>query len=62
MHDWPVDALESRGNGRIICHDPKTGKTHTALRNLIFPNGVCTAHDGQSILFAESWACRVNRL
>lgn len=61
MHDWPVDALESRGNGRIICYDPKTGKTHTALRNLIFPNGVCTSQDGQSILFAESWACRINR-
>lgn len=62
MHDWPVDALESRGNGRIVCHDPKSGKTHTALRNLIFPNGVCLAHDGQSMLFAESWACRVSRL
>ncbi len=61
MHDWPVDALESRGNGRIVCHDPKSGKTHTALRNLIFPNGVCLAHDGQSILFAESWACRISR-
>ncbi|MFT4151112.1 MAG: SMP-30/gluconolactonase/LRE family protein [Paracoccaceae bacterium] len=62
MHDWPVDALESRGNGRIICHDPATGKTHTAVRRLIFPNGVCTARDGQSVLFAESWACRINRL
>lgn len=62
MHDWPVDALESRGNGRIICHDPATGKTHTAVRKLIFPNGVCTARDGQSVLFAESWACRINRL
>ncbi len=61
MHDWPVDALESRGNGRIICYEPKAGKTQTVLRNLIFPNGVCTAHDGQSILFAESWACRINR-
>jgi ribose transport system permease protein len=61
MHDWPVDALESRGNGRIICYDPKSGKTHTALRNLIFPNGICTAQDGQSILFAESWACRISR-
>ncbi|MBX9455488.1 MAG: SMP-30/gluconolactonase/LRE family protein, partial [Rhizobium sp.] len=61
MHDWPVDALESRGNGRIICYDPRTGKTTTALKNLIFPNGVCTAQDGQSILFAESWACRINR-
>lgn len=61
MHDWPVDALESRGNGRIICFDPKTGKTHTAVRNLVFPNGVCLAHDGRSILFAESWACRISR-
>jgi ribose transport system permease protein len=61
MHDWPVDALESRGNGRIVCFDPKTGKTHTAVKDLVFPNGVCLAHDGQSILFAESWACRVSR-
>ncbi|MFG5777931.1 ABC transporter permease [Comamonas sp. J-3] len=62
MHDWPVDALESRGNGRIICHDPATGKTNTAVRKLVFPNGVCTAQDGQSMLFAESWACRISRL
>jgi ribose transport system permease protein len=61
MHDWPVDALESRGNGRIVCFDPSTGRTHTAIRNLIFPNGICLAHDSQSILFAESWACRISR-
>lgn len=61
MHDWFTDALESRGNGRIICYDPKTGRTRTVLRNLIFPNGICTAHDNVSILFAESWACRISR-
>lgn len=61
MHDWPVDALESRGNGRIICYDPNNGKTTTVLRNLIFPNGICLAQDGQSILYAESWACRISR-
>lgn len=61
MHDWPVDALESRGNGRIVCHDPATGTTRTVLKNLVFPNGVCTSHDGKSILFAESWGCRINR-
>lgn len=61
MHDWPVDALESRGNGRIVCYDPATKRTTTVLRNLTFPNGVCTAHDGKSILFAESWGCRINR-
>ncbi|MBN9219900.1 MAG: SMP-30/gluconolactonase/LRE family protein [Mesorhizobium sp.] len=61
MHDWYADALESRGNGRIIVHDPKTGSTRTLLSNLVFPNGICTAFDGQSVLFAESWACRISR-
>src|SRR6201999_3933742 len=53
MHEWPVDGLEARGNGRIICYNPNTGTTHTALRGLKFPNGICIASDGQSILFAE---------
>ncbi|MFM0047151.1 ABC transporter permease [Paraburkholderia sediminicola] len=61
QHAWPVDALESRGNGRIVCYDPATGRTRTVLRNLVFPNGVCLAHDGMSIHFAESWGARVNR-
>ena len=61
MHEWPVDGLEARGNGRIICYDPKTGTTQTVLRGLKFPNGICVASDGQSILFAETFACSVRR-
>lgn len=61
MHNWAYDALESRGNGRIICYDPRTNKTRTVIRNLIFPNGVCMAQDGESFFFAETWACRINR-
>lgn len=61
MHDWYADALESRGNGRLICFDPKTKSTKTIVSDLIFPNGVCTSYDGESVLFAESWACRINR-
>ncbi len=61
MEEWPVDCLECRGNGRIICHDPSTGKTKTALRNLVFPNGICMAHDGDSFFFAETWGCRISR-
>ncbi|MCB1342166.1 MAG: SMP-30/gluconolactonase/LRE family protein [Pseudooceanicola sp.] len=61
MHEWPVDCLESRGNGRIICYDPNKGKTHTVLKNLVFPNGICMSHDGQSFFFAETWGCRVSR-
>ncbi|BCH31360.1 ABC transporter permease [Mesorhizobium sp. L-8-10] len=61
MHDWAYDALESRGNGRLICYDPRDRSTRTVLRNLQFPNGVCMAGDGQSLLFAETWGCRINR-
>jgi len=61
MHEWPVDGLEARGNGRIICYNPATGTTHTALRGLRFPNGICIASDGQSILFAETFGCSIKR-
>ncbi len=61
MSDWVVDALEGRGNGRLICHDPATGRTRTMLRGLIFPNGITICRDGQSLLFAETWACRISR-
>ncbi len=61
MHSWPLDGLEGRGNGRIICYDPGTKKTRTVIRNLRFPNGICTAHDGQSIYFAETFGCTIKR-
>ena len=61
MSEWPVDCLESRGNGRILCYDPSTKKTKTLIRNLVFANGVCMAHDNNSFFFAETWGCRVNR-
>lgn len=61
MHTWPVDALEARGNGRLICYDPARRSTRTILRGLRFPNGVCMSHDGQSFLFAQTWACSISR-
>lgn len=61
MHEWPVDGLEARGNGRIVCYDPNTRTTHTVLRGLKFPNGICVASDRQSILFAETFNCAIKR-
>jgi ribose transport system permease protein len=61
MDEWPVDGLEARGNGRIICYDTNTGRTHTAVRGLKFPNGICVASDGKSILFAETFGCSIKR-
>ena len=61
MHNFQLDGIECRGNGRILCYDPSKDKTRTIIRNLVFPNGICIAHDGQSFYFAETWACRVSR-
>ncbi len=59
--EWMIDALEARGNGRMICFDPATGSTRTLIKNLQFPNGTCVTHDNESFLFAETWGCRINR-
>jgi ribose transport system permease protein len=61
LADWALDGFEGRGNGRLICHDPSTGVTKSILKNLTFPNGVCVAHDGRSVLWASTWLCRVYR-
>jgi ribose transport system permease protein len=61
MHEWPVDGLEARGNGRIVCYDPSTDTTHTVISGLVFPNGVSIGSDGESILFAETWGCCIKR-
>jgi ribose transport system permease protein len=60
-YDWRTEGLESRGNGRIICYNPRNNVSHTVLRNLMFPNGICLTFDGQSILFAETFAYRISR-
>lgn len=61
FEEWVVDALEGRGNGRIIRYDPASGATRTIVRNLLFANGVCITHDNKSMLFAETWGCRISR-
>jgi ribose transport system permease protein len=61
IFDWATDALESRGNGRILCYDTRTGTTRTVIPKLNFPNGICMTGDGESFLFAETWSCSIKR-
>lgn len=61
IEEWVADALEGRGNGRIIRYDPTTRTTRTIKRGLLFANGMCVAHDNKSVLFAETWGCRISR-
>ena len=60
--EYVSEILESRANGRLLRWDPKDGRVRLAAKNYSFPNGVCTAHDGQSILIATTLLCRVDRL
>lgn len=60
-HDWALDSIENRPTGRLLVYDPKDASTKTLLDGYRYTNGVCMAHDGKSLFFAESWACRVHR-
>jgi ribose transport system permease protein len=60
-NDWILDGLEGRPNGRLIRYDPATKTTRTVVRNVVFPNGICRSHDGESVLVAQTWLCRVVR-
>ncbi|MDQ0382525.1 ABC transporter permease [Amycolatopsis thermophila] len=59
--EYMVELVESRPNGRVVRVDPDGG-TEVVASNLVFPNGMCTAHDGQSVLIASTTLCRVDRL
>ena len=59
--EFSLDAIEGRPNGRLISYDPKTKKTKTVVKKIIFPNGVSSCHDRQSLLVASSWACKIYR-
>jgi ribose transport system permease protein len=61
IFDWATDAIEGRGNGRIICWDPRTNTSKTVLPKRMFPNGICMTGDDVSLFFAETWAGRINR-
>ena len=47
-----ADALESRGNGRLICYDPRGGSTRTILRDRFLHADVGVT--GANFLIAET--------
>jgi len=60
--DYHVELIEYRPNGRLMRWDPDSDTVDTVVANYVFPNGVCTAHDGQSVLVASTGLFRVDRL
>jgi ribose transport system permease protein len=59
--EYAIELVEMRPNGRLIRIDPD-GSSEVVVSNYAFPNGVCTSHDGQSVLIASTLLYRVDRL
>jgi ribose transport system permease protein len=59
--EYMLELVEYRPNGRVIRID-REGSTEVVITNHVFPNGICTAHDGRSILIASTGLYRVDRL
>jgi ribose transport system permease protein len=59
--NYPLEIVEGRPNGRVLCHDPRTGRTRKVIRSFYFPNGVCVSHDCRSVLIASTTDCRIYR-
>lgn len=49
-----LDLMEHGANGRVLKHDPATGKVTMLVEGLHFANGVALARDGSFLLIAET--------
>lgn len=56
-----LEIMESRGTGRVLAFDPRTGQTSVIVDNLVFPNGVAMHPDG-SVLVNETGRYRVLKI
>lgn len=57
-----LEILEHRGSGRLLEHDPATGRTVELAGGLVFANGVAVTHDDSAVLVAETGSYRVLRV
>ncbi|CAM2010136.1 SMP-30/gluconolactonase/LRE family protein [Acanthopleuribacter pedis] len=61
FHQYKIDGLEHRPNGRLLAYDPATGAVRTLLEELYFANGVAVSPDQSFVLVNETWKYRIKR-
>jgi sugar lactone lactonase YvrE len=59
---WRRDLLEHRPNGRILAHDPASGRTDVVADGFYFPNGVALSPDEDALLVCETVTHRLVRV
>ncbi|HUS64891.1 MAG TPA: SMP-30/gluconolactonase/LRE family protein [Kofleriaceae bacterium] len=62
VHEFRMEVLDHRPNGRLLRHDPATGATTLVAARLYFPNGVAAAPDGESVIVCETSSYRLLRV
>ncbi|KAJ8510095.1 hypothetical protein OPV22_000529 [Ensete ventricosum] len=58
LHEYFLDLLEARPNGRLLKFDPSTKETTVVLADLAFPNGVALSSDQDFLVVCETWRFR----
>lgn len=61
LHAWHLDVLEARPHGRLLNHDPSTGRTTVLMQNLAFANGLALSPHEDFLVVCESWKYRCLR-
>ncbi|MFQ5524700.1 MAG: SMP-30/gluconolactonase/LRE family protein [Thermoanaerobaculia bacterium] len=55
------DLLEAKPHGRLLRHDPETGRTDVILDGLYFANGVALSSNEDYVLVVETFRYRITR-
>ncbi|MGW3604063.1 SMP-30/gluconolactonase/LRE family protein [Micromonospora sp. NPDC005161] len=59
---WKRDLLEHRPNGRVLAHDPASGRTEVVAEGLYFPNGIALTPDESALMLVETTTHRLLRV
>jgi sugar lactone lactonase YvrE len=54
-----LDVIEQSATGRVLAHDPATGKTRVVARGLCFANGIALSSDGDTLFVNETGRYRI---
>lgn len=54
-----LDIMEQAASGRVLAHDPATGKTRIVARGFSFANGIALSSDGHSLFVNETGRYRL---
>lgn len=52
---WVYDLMQKRRSGRVLRVDAASGQVDVLADGLGYPNGICLALDGNSLIVSEAW-------